>query len=50
MLEPKDKENIKLPGIVIEFKVINPRKESSLEDTVNEALKQIEEKIMMQSL
>ena len=44
MLEPKDKENIKLPGIVIEFKVINPRKESSLEDTVNEALKQIEEK------
>ena len=44
MLEPKDKENIKLPGIVIEFKVINSRKESSLEDTVNEALKQIEEK------
>ena len=44
MLEPKDKENIKLPGIVIEFKVINPRKESSLKDTVNEALKQIEEK------
>ena len=31
MLEPIDKTNEKLPGIVIEFKVINPRKESSLE-------------------
>ena len=44
MLEPKDKENEKLPGIVIEFKVINQRKENSLEETVEAALKQIEEK------
>ena len=44
MLEPIDKTNEKLPGIVIEFKVINPRKESSLEETVEAALKQIEEK------
>ena len=34
----------KYPGIVIEFKVINPRKENSLEETVKAALKQIEEK------
>ena len=26
MLEPKDKQSKKYPGIVIEFKVINPRK------------------------
>ena len=44
MLEPIDKTNEKYPGIVIEFKVINPRKESSLEETVAVALKQIEEK------
>ena len=44
MLEPIDKTNEKLPGIVIEFKVINPRKENSLEETVEAALKQIEEK------
>ena len=44
MLEPIDKTNEKYPGIVIEFKVINPRKESSLEETVGVALKQIEEK------
>ncbi len=44
MLEPKDKQNQKYPGIVIEFKVINPRKEKSLEETVEAALKQIEEK------
>ena len=44
MLEPIDKTNEKLPGIVIEFKVINPRKENSLEETVAAALKQIEEK------
>ena len=29
---------------MIEFKVINPRKENSLEETVAAALKQIEEK------
>ena len=51
MLEPIDKENVtfqgnvtSFPGIVIEFKVINPKKESTLEETVEAALKQIEEK------
>ncbi len=44
MLEPIDKSNEKLPGIVIEFKVINLKKETTLEDTVEAALKQIEEK------
>ena len=44
MLEPKDKNNAHYPGIIIEFKVINPRKESTLEETVEAALKQIEEK------
>ena len=44
MLEPKDKQTQKYPAIVIEFKVINPRKENSLEETVEAALKQIEEK------
>ena len=44
MLEPKDKQSKKYPGIVIEFKVINPRRESLLEETVEAALKQIEEK------
>ena len=44
MLEPIEKTNDKYPGIVIEFKVINPRKENSLEETVAAALKQIEEK------
>ena len=44
MLEPIDKSNEKLPGIVIEFKVINPKKETTIEDTVEAALEQIEEK------
>ena len=44
MLEPIDKTNEKYPGIIIEFKVINPRKENTLEETVAAALKQIEEK------
>ena len=44
MLEPIDKTNEKYPGIVIEFKVINPRKENTLEETVAAALKHIEEK------
>ena len=44
MLEPIDKNNEKYPGIVIEFKVINQRKENSLEETVAAALKQTEEK------
>ena len=44
MLEPIDKTNEKYPGIVIEFKVINPRKENTLEETVASAFEQIEEK------
>ena len=44
MLEPIDKTNEKYPGIVIEFTVINPRKENTLEETVASALEQIEEK------
>ena len=43
-LEPIDKESTKYPAIVIEFKVINSKKENSLEETVAAALKQIEEK------
>lgn len=41
MMIPK-KNN--LPAIVIEFKVYNPRREQTLEDTVQTAIKQIEEK------
>lgn len=41
MLEPLNKEDT---GIIMEFKVYNPRKESSLEETVQAALRQIEEK------
>ena len=54
MLEPINKNSAEyqgsvsqgriLPDIIIEFKVINPRKESTLEETVEAALKQIEEK------
>ena len=44
MLEPIDKSNEKQPGIVIEFKVINPKKEKTLEEMVEAALKQIEDK------
>ena len=44
MLEPIDKSNENLPCIVIEFKVINPKKEKTLEETVEAALKKIEDK------
>ena len=44
MLEPVDKNNVEYPAIIIEFKVINKHKEDSLEETVQAALKQIEEK------
>lgn len=47
MLEPK-KEG--LNAIVIEFKVFNPRRDGSLEDTVEAALAQIEEKKYAQTL
>ena len=41
MLEPKNSED---DAIIMEFKVLNSRKEDSLEDTVQSALHQIEEK------
>ena len=44
MLEPIDKNNEKYPGIVIEFKVFNQKKEDTLEETVKNALRQIKEK------
>jgi len=42
MLEPKNPE--KNPAVIIEFKVLNTRRETSLEETVQAALAQIEEK------
>ena len=42
MIEPKNPE--KNPAIIIEFKVLNTRRESSLEETVQSALAQIEDK------
>ena len=42
MIEPKNPE--KNPGVIIEFKVLNARRETSLEETVQAALTQIEEK------
>ena len=42
MIEPKKPE--KQDAYILEFKVFNSRKESSLEDTVGSALRQIEEK------
>ena len=44
MLEPIEKTNDKYPGIVIEFKVFNQKKEDTLEETVENALRQIKEK------
>ncbi len=41
VLEPTEKKD---PAIIIEFKVRNPQKEHSLEDTVETALHQIEDK------
>ena len=41
MLEPRDKND---DAMILEFKVFNPRRETSLEDTVQSALAQIEEK------
>ena len=41
MIEPKDKSK---DAIILEFKVLNHRRESSLEETVASALKQIEDK------
>ena len=47
MIEPKNREE---EAFIIEFKVFNPRKETSLEDTVDAALAQIEEKDYAASL
>lgn len=47
MIEPKDKEK---EAIILEFKVFNPKKEATLEDTVKAALAQIEEKDYAASL
>lgn len=44
MLEPIDKNNVKYLGLVIEFKVFNAKKEKTLDETVENALKQIKEK------
>ena len=42
MFEPKNP--LENDAIILEFKVINKRRENSLEDTVKEALRQIDEK------
>lgn len=47
MLTPKQPGD---PGIILEFKVYNPRKETSLEETVQAARSQIEEKKYEQTL
>ena len=41
MLEPKEKKN---PAFIMEFKVLNKRREKTLEETLRAALTQIEEK------
>lgn len=48
MLEPKDKKHD--PGILLEFKVYDPDEDKKAEDTVHNALKQIEEKQCAASL
>ncbi|OFI07072.1 putative AAA-ATPase [Clostridium acetireducens DSM 10703] len=47
MIIPKDKQNL---GIIIEFKKINKRRKETLEDGVEKALNQIEEKDYKQEL
>ena len=44
MMVPRQADNPKTPGFVIEFKVHHPEKEKDLEETVKNALKQIDEK------
>lgn len=44
MLIPKKIQQSKYPAVILEFKVRNSRKEKTLEETVEVALKQIEEK------
>ena len=43
MLLPRKQDN-KMPGIVMEFKVRNVKREDTIEDTVRVALAQIEER------
>ena len=54
ILEPRDKAKedgmIKYDGIILEFKVHNPKKEETLEDTVAAAHAQIEEKAYARAL
>ena len=47
MLRPRDRED---DGIILEFKVHNPKKESSMEETVQAALQQINDKKYEQTL
>ena len=47
ILKPLHKDD---DGIILEFKVHNPKEESNLEETVAAALKQIEEKRYDQTL
>lgn len=47
VMEPYNEED---NGIIMEFRVHNPKRETSLEETVQEALRQIEEKKYEQCL
>ncbi len=44
MMIPRGEKRNSYPAIILEFKIYNPKKEKSLEDTVKAALKQIQEK------
>ena len=44
MMIPRKRESVKYPAVIIEFKVHNSSREATLQDTVNLALAQIDEK------
>ena len=44
MMIPRKKESVKYPAVIIEFKVHNSSREATLQETVNFALAQINEK------
>ena len=44
MMIPRDRQSSNSPAFILEFKVRNPGKEASLEETVQTALEQIEKK------
>ena len=44
MMIPRKRESVKYPAVIIEFKVHNSSREATLQDTVNFALAQIDEK------